>query len=74
MKKNLKFEWYCDMIECRTETGIYRITQQTGIYRIMQLDKWEFFFLDISTKNQFVMRFDSLLEAVQAAQDYYENS
>ena len=65
MKKNLEFEWYCDMIECRTETGIYRI---------MQLDKWEFFFSDISTENQSVMWFDSLLEAVQAAQDYHENS
>jgi hypothetical protein len=39
----------------------------------MQLDKWEFFFLDISTENQSVMWFDSLLEAVQAAQDYHEN-
>ena len=65
MKKNLEFEWHYDMIECRTETGIYRI---------MQLDKWELFFLDISTENQSVMWFDSLLEAVQAAQDYYENS
>jgi len=64
LKKNLKFEWYCDMIECRTETGIYRI---------MQLDKWEFFFSDILTENQSVMWFDSLLEAVQAAQDYHEN-
>jgi hypothetical protein len=64
LKKNLEFGWYCDMIECRTETGIYRI---------MQLDKWELFFLDISTENQSVMWFDSLLEAVQAAQDYHEN-
>jgi hypothetical protein len=52
------------MIECRTETGIYRS---------MDIDTVELCLSDISTENQSVMWFDSLLEAVQAAQDYHEN-
>ena len=70
MKKNLEFEWNYDIIECRTETGFYSITKG---------EKWGFFFMDISTENKQVIKevilwCDSLLEAVQAAQDYYENS
>ena len=71
MKKNLEFEWHYDMIECRTETGCYSIIEGEK--------KWGFFFIDISTENKQVIKevilwCDSLLEAVQAAQDYYENS
>lgn len=71
MKKNLEFEWYYDIIECRKETGRYSIIEDEK--------KWGFFFMDISTENnqvtkEVILWCDSLLEAVQAAQDYYENS
>ena len=65
MKKNLEFKWDYDIIECRTEIGIYSI---------IKFDKWGFHFLDTSNKNEEVVLWvDSLLEAVQASQDHYES-